>query len=523
MSFFGDIFGAIGDVVGGVANVVAAPVELVIDAGARLLGMPPVFADALKVGIGALTGDWVVVATGALAFAKDLVGELATTEYVTSEDQAAEASGWSSAGTSSAAADGSSKAAGGSPRARRSAASVADASSDEDSGGEDVESSDPLGDAIAAGVSSLDDDDAEALAAFRVLLAHFDALDRGGGGFLNMGPSGVISRTELERISEDPSASIELKRAVRYLLDHPETFDRFGRSKGQDDQGLSRKDLDLAILDLGGGARTTSSGGGLKTAFSVTAAAASATATKSPDPAASDEAQAAYLTLRQHFDAYDRAQGFGLLGLNFTPDVITRGELQHVSDDPNASGILKTAARYLLDHPDVWTRLARSRSTLGLSGISRGDLDAAIASGTLPGGPGTTSGTGETTSGGGTKKSTSTGSGSGTAGRSALRDILNDKSLSNEEKIEAILMVLVDESDAKLVSTAKELDDAAAKRDKLKSNDKETLSKLDKLDRDLNFKLQRLTERKQKLETLLSNMQQKFTQMAMTAIVNLGR
>ena len=528
MSFLGDVFSAIGDAFSAVAKVVA-PVELVIDAGAKLLGLPPAFADAVKVGVGALTEDWVLVADGAKSFIQDVAGDPATTEYSQGSDAAAEASGWSSEGTSSAAADGSSKsdATGPSKAARRSTAVEAEASSEDDSGADDAAVTDASSAADAAEAASLDDDDAQALAAFRLLLAHFDDLDQAGGPILGIGPSGVISRDELQRISEDPSASIELKRAVRYLLDHPETFDKFGRSKGPSDVGLSRVDLKLAIEDLGGAATSGATPG-------LTPGGSSSPASTSSDPASSDEAQAAFVTLRQYFDEVDRTLRVGKMTIGLTPDLITRGELQRVSDDVRSPGALKQAARYVLDHPDLWSRLARSRGDLPIfQGIARGDLDAAIAAHGVPGrspGPAPASGGTGTSPAGGTPKKTPSSSGSGSSsgsasstGRGALRDILKDKSLSNEEKLEAILLVLIDESDNKLVNTAKELDDAAAKRDKLKTNDKDKLSKLDKLDRDLNFKLQRLTERKQKLETLLSNMEQKFTQMAMTAIVNIGR
>ena len=535
MSFFGDVIGAIGDAFSEVAKVVAAPVELVIDTGAKLLGLPPLFADALKVSVGALTADWVVMADGAKDFVKDLAGEAATTEYAPG-DEAAAATGWSTEGASSAAADGSLKGsvAAAKPSSTGKATGTSSAALTEaDSSDDDASESSASEVALASGsdAAELSDDDAAALAAFRVLLAHFDELDRVGGAFLGMGPSGVISRNELQRISEDANASVELKRAARYLLDHAEVFDRFGRSKGANDEGLSRKDVELAIADLGGTSSRSSptgSAGGSGSGAAGTTSGGSSTL----DPA---EALAAATTLRQQFDAVDDALHVGSLTIGLHPDVLTRSELERVSDDPRASGELKRAVRYVLDHPAVWAFLARSSTgTFFGGGISRGDLDILIASGGhLPGAvtpsgggskpPPTDAPSGGGKAGGTSGTSGSSGSSSSSAGRKALRDILKDKSLSNEEKIEAILMVLIDESDKKLVTTAKELDDAAAKRDKLKTNDKNELSKLDKLDRDLNFKLQRLTERKQKLETLLSNMQQKFTQMAMTAIVNLGR
>ena len=68
--FIGDAFGAI-----------TAPFTAVIDAGTRLLGLPPVIGDALKVAVGAATGDVVTLLQGSAQLLKDLAASAAETVY----------------------------------------------------------------------------------------------------------------------------------------------------------------------------------------------------------------------------------------------------------------------------------------------------------------------------------------------------------------------------------------------------------------------------------------------------------
>ncbi len=103
----------------------------------------------------------------------------------------------------------------------------------------------------------------------------------------------------------------------------------------------------------------------------------------------------------------------------------------------------------------------------------------------------------------------------------SIKDILNDKSLSVEEKIEMILMVLENRTDDQMLSVTQEQD----KNDDKKSSkdDRKKMAQLDKVDRDLNFKMERLMKRKEQLSNLLSTMEMKFASMAQTAIANMGR
>jgi hypothetical protein len=75
--FIGDAFGAI-----------TAPFTAVIDAGTKLLGLPPVIGDALKIAVGAATGDFVTLMQGSAQLLKDLAASPAETEYAPPKDEA---------------------------------------------------------------------------------------------------------------------------------------------------------------------------------------------------------------------------------------------------------------------------------------------------------------------------------------------------------------------------------------------------------------------------------------------------
>ena len=90
-----------------------------------------------------------------------------------------------------------------------------------------------------------------------------------------------------------------------------------------------------------------------------------------------------------------------------------------------------------------------------------------------------------------------------------------------EEKLELILMVLENRVDDQMLLVVKQLDDNDDK--KSSKDDRKKVAQLDKVDRDLNFKLERLMKRKEQLSNLLSTMEMKFASMAQTAIANMGR
>src|SRR5215468_4262055 len=332
--FIGDALGAIG-----------SPFTAIIDAGTKLLGLPPVIGDALKVAVGATTGDFVTLIEGSTKLLKDLAGSAAETEYTPPKDEAyGGTDGW--APTASLRATGT--------------------------GDDPAPVEDPENGAVPATVTDAvsTDEDPEEKRALDTLSRNFDAMNR-DHGFLGLAGDKVITEKELRETAEDPDAPLDLKRAARYILDHPDLLDRLSRSRDGDDQGIARSDIDLAREPGSGDSPTVSDpadDGGIPDGPAPTS---------DIDP----EERRAMDTLRLNFDAMNRDHGFlGLAG----DKVITDKELRETAEDPEAAVDLKRAARYLLDHPDVLDRLSRSKDGDD-QGIARGDIDLADESRTVGG------------------------------------------------------------------------------------------------------------------------------------------
>jgi hypothetical protein len=579
------------DFIGDALGAIASPFSAVIDAGTKLLGLPPVIGDALKVAVGAASGDFVTLMEGSTKLLKDLAGSAAETEYAPAKDEAyGGTDGW--APTASV----------------RTTAPRAEPAPVEDQEGVAVPAT------VADAVSTVEDP--EEKRALDTLARNFDTMNR-DHGFLGLAGDRVITEKELRETAEDPDASVDLKRAARYILDHPDLLDRLSRSKDGDDQGIARSDIDLA--------REPGSGDSPE----VTASPSDGGIDDSPATSDVDlEERRALDTLRRNFEAMNRDHGFlGLAG----DKVITDKELRETAEDPEAAVDLKRAARYLLDHPDLLDRLSRSKDGDD-QGIARSDIElvdegGAIGSST-PVGSGGSSATrndelsalqtllgsfdsinrrtdgiippdkvlsreeleraasdadtapslkralryvldhpalldrlsqskgfgvmgmarsdlelgiedarrGASTSGTKTKKSTPTSSTPASSSTSSstkstssssrsrdpsIKDILNDKSLSLEEKIEMILMVLENRVDDQMLSVTQQMDQNDDK--KTNKDDRKKVTQLDKVDRDLNFKMERLMKRKEQLSNLLSTMEMKFASMAQMAIANMGR
>lgn len=96
----------------------------------------------------------------------------------------------------------------------------------------------------------------------------------------------------------------------------------------------------------------------------------------------------------------------------------------------------------------------------------------------------------------------------GCSGSNPVRALLCDPSLSLEEKVQLTLSAAMDRVDADVERTLGEIANA--------QGDKGSLEKL-------HVQLQRLMERRKLMFDLMSNMSQKFTEMAKTAIQNLAR
>jgi hypothetical protein len=571
------------DFIGDALGAISAPFTAVIDAGTKLLGLPPVIGDALKIAVGAATGDFVTLMQGSTQLLKDLASSAAETEYAPPEDEAyGGTDGWASTASlqASRADDSASLEADDGPDASMVADPVL-AATDGDADPEELQALDTLaqnfealnpdrrffdvsgdrvitekelqetaenpdasldlkraaryvldhpdlldelsrsrdGDAPGIAPSDLDlaresrlspgaatpalavagdlgggaDVDPEEQSALDTLARSFDALNR-DHGFLGAFGDKVITEKELRETAEDPDAPVDLKRAARYVLDHPELLERLSRSRDGSDTGISRGDIDLAAE--GGSVGSSPSG----------------------SSAASAELSA-LRTLLSSFDGINR-WGAGLV----PPDrVLSKDELQRAASDAQTSPSLKRALRYVLDHPTLLARLSRSEGD-GVSGISRTDLELGIEDarrGSTTSGTRTTKSTTSAPKTAATTTSTSSSSKSSSSTDPSIKDILNDKSLSIEEKIEMILLVLENRVDDQMLSVTQQMD----QNDDQKTNkdDRKKVTKLDKVDRDLNFKMERLMKRKEQLSNLLSTMEMKFASMAQTAIANMGR
>ncbi|HZJ53685.1 MAG TPA: hypothetical protein VFD38_06060 [Myxococcaceae bacterium] len=581
------------DFIGDALGAITAPFTAVIDAGTKLLGLPPVIGDALKIAVGAATGDFVTLMQGSTQLLKDLAASAGETEYAPPKDEAyGGTDGWA-------------------PTAALQANGAVDAPPNPDS---------TEGDAVAPAVHDpilvAPGEDPEERLALDTLARSFDALNR-DHGFLGLAGDKVVTEKELRETAEDPEAPIDLKRAARYVLDRPELLEALLRSRDGDAQGIARGDIELAREQRGS---EGSPGAGAADAPAGEGTDAETVTASEVDP----EERRALETLRKNFDALNRDHGF--LGA-FGDRVITEKELRETAEDPDASLELKRAARYILDNPDLMERLSRSKDgddqgiargdielagepsgsgssgaraptgsdelsalqailasfdslndrnplfgdkvlsreeleraaskadtspalkralryvldhpTLldrlsrskgfGVSGMSRSDLEIGIEDarrGGVAPGPGTTKGGSSTpkpassSGSSGTSKSSSS-SRSSTSRDPSIKDILADKSLSIEEKIEMILMVLENRVDDQMLSVTRQMDQNDDK--KTNKDDRKKVAKLDKVDRDLNFKMERLMKRKEQLSNLLSTMEMKFASMAQTAIANMGR
>ncbi|HEY1907542.1 MAG TPA: hypothetical protein VGG91_15960, partial [Myxococcaceae bacterium] len=346
--------------------------------------------------------------------------------------------------------------------------------------------------AVAGDLGGGADVDPEEQSALDTLARSFDALNR-DHGFLGAFGDKVITEKELRETAEDPDAPVDLKRAARYVLDHPDLLERLSRSRDGRDSGIARGDIDLAAEGGSVGPATGSS-------------------------AAKSDELSALRTLLSSFDGINR-WGAGLV----PPDrVLSKEELQRAAGDAETAPSLKRALRYVLDRPTLLARLSRSEGN-GVSGMSRTDLELGIEDARRGA---TTSGTRSAQTAPRTAATTSSSATTSKASTStsrdpSIKDILNDKSLSIEEKIEMILLVLENRVDDQMLSVTQQMD----QNDDQKTNkdDRKKVTKLDKVDRDLNFKMERLMKRKEQLSNLLSTMEMKFASMAQTAIANMGR
>ncbi|RKG96515.1 hypothetical protein D7X32_35760, partial [Corallococcus carmarthensis] len=202
--------------------------------------------------------------------------------------------------------------------------------------------------------------------------------------------------------------------------------------------------------------------------------------------------------LDQNWDTFDAAVG--------TKDgKLTMANLLAVLDSPAASPTLKRAAQFFKDHPEYFHRLEMAESG-GRDGVANWqDLDAELdAVGKLPRG------------------SSSSGSGRSTGG-SRARDIVDNPNMSIEQKVQALLMGITEDTDSELLDVMNEMASAREERATLGTSDSDKArgAKLDTSMQELELRLQTLMEKRKAMFDLMSNMSSKFNEMAKTAISNL--
>ncbi|HEX5746003.1 MAG TPA: hypothetical protein VFZ09_07150 [Archangium sp.] len=221
-------------------------------------------------------------------------------------------------------------------------------------------------------------------------------------------------------------------------------------------------------------------------------------------------------TLQQNFRYLDATDG--KLDGN-----LSRGDLQRIAQDARVSPELRQAARFLVDNPGYFERLETSGGVhsqgqifrdmnnddrVSLSNIQN-EIFKVKADFAQYGRP---AGTGCVPSG-------STG---GTAS-SSMRGIINDPSMSLEEKIEAILMSLTEKMDGEILQVMDQLAAAQDKQAGIKNGkgDEKALADSQRDIERLNLRLQKLVEKRKMMFEMMSTLSMKFNEMAKTALSNM--
>ncbi|AFE06871.1 hypothetical protein COCOR_06332 [Corallococcus coralloides DSM 2259] len=506
------------DILKGVANLLGGPMTAVADLAGDALGLPPVLTNSIKTAAGVMSGNVMMAASGALGVADELKkNPSAKTEYCAPQDAAKAGAGY--AGSAS---PGASQA-GGTSGSRS-----------------------PLDPKLLDYADSL-----------RTLEANFGYLD-----LLDGKKDGSLSHADLQRISQDKNVSPSLRDAARFLVDNRTFFElvdtakkslltlklpgmnddrielmglqqeskrlaaefaKYGRPERPGRPSPSPKDCEPAPSDCappttGGGSRPGSGAGrpgtggtgrpGTGTGGSEggvsgrpgqgggstggTGRPGGSGGSGAVDPDLKEYADALQV-LDENWDTFDTAKG--------TKDgKLTMADLEAVLDSPAASSTLKRAAQFFTDHPEYWHRLEMAAGG-GRDGVtSWQDLDAALDSVPKP----------------------SSGGGRSTGG-SRARDIVDNPNMSIEQKVQALLMGIAEDTDGELMDVMNEMASAREERATLGNSDSDKArgAKLDTSMKELELRLQTLMEKRKAMFDLMSNMSSKFNEMAKTAISNL--
>jgi hypothetical protein len=476
------------DFLKGAANLLAGPMSAAVDLAGNALGLPPLITNSIKAATGVATGNVMMVASGAMGVAKELSqNPAAKTEYRPPSG-------------------GDSKV------------------------GEGYASSSPV---LPSGTSPLDPKMLDYADSLRVLEANFAQLD-----YLDGKKDGSLSKKDLERISSNASLSPQLRNAARFMLENKALFERLDNGSKLLNIGVmglltndrfNLKDLSSELKRVegefsrygrperpgssvpgGGGVPgpgttpTTGTGGTTPSCDSPT----STTPTQGTSGSALDpdfaEYRDALSVLNANWDTFDAAVGA-------KDNVLTRDNLDAILNSPAASSTLKRAAQFFKDHPEYYDRLEMANGVGGRDGIvGRPDVTAALRqAGSVPGSSGTQSSTG--------------GSKPVGSGGSSVKSILDNPNMSVEDKIQAILMSISQNTDDELLGVLNDMADQRDQRATLGTSDadKKKAAKIDSSMQELELRLQKLMEKRKAMFELMSNMSSKFHEMAKTAISNL--
>ncbi|WP_164009839.1 hypothetical protein [Pyxidicoccus trucidator] len=476
------------DFLKGAANLLAGPMSAAVDFAGNALGLPPLITNSIKAATGAATGNVMMAASGAMGVAQEL-----------SKNPAAKTEYRPPSGGDSKVGDG-----------YASSASI-----------------------LAPGSSPLDPKMLGYADSLRVLEANFDQLD-----FLDGKKNGSLTKKDLERISSDSSLSPQLRNAARFMLENKALFERLDnrgpfsnlgflgmlgdndRFKASDLRGeLRRVEGEFArygrperpgsgvpgpgTTPPGPGTTPTPGTGGTPGCDSptpTTPVPAPSGGTLDPD---FREYRDALSVLSQNWDTFDSAVGA-------KDNLLTRDNLAAILNNPATSATLKRAAQFFKDHPEYFDRLEMAAGVGGRDGIvGRPDVTAALrqadsvlgSSGTQP----------------------STGGSRPVGGGVSVKGILDNPNMSVEDKIQAILMSISQDTDDELLGVLNEMASARDEQATLGTGDadKKRAAKLDTSMQELNLRLQKLMEKRKSMFDLMSNMSSKFHEMAKTAISNL--
>jgi hypothetical protein len=208
--------------------------------------------------------------------------------------------------------------------------------------------------------------------------------------------------------------------------------------------------------------------------------------------------------LNANWDTFDAAVGA-------KDNVLTRDNLAAILNSPAASSTLKRAAQFFKDHPEYYDRLEMANGVGGRDGIvGRPDVTAALRQASQVQGS-----SGAPSSTGGSKPVGS--------GGSSVKSILDNPNMSVEDKIQAILMSIAENTDDELLGVLNDMADQRDQRATLGTSDadKQKAAKIDSSMQELELRLQKLMEKRKAMFELMSNMSSKFHEMAKTAISNL--